>query len=291
MFGPCVDISGINSETDINKLDALTFELYKEAISVLNVVSHLMDESAAEKKGLPRNQAICSGLIVRIVKFMMAVAQLSQKGDRGEVVMALNRSIMESAINLEFLVCTTEEKYFDQFVEFSLGPERDLYDLIQTNIAARGGDVLPIERRMLDSINNLCSVSGWKIEDVDRKPRDWGENLRARLKALKKENMYVSSQRIPSHAVHGSWVDLFIHHLRKGAGPNVFVPRPESSDVDARLLGPVAMLVLDGAHPYLERFFSPIPETKMIQARIADLQTRLTEAGYVHEDLMNVAES
>jgi hypothetical protein len=123
MFGPRVDTSGIKSETDVNKLDALIFELYKEAISVLAVVSHLLDESAAAKKGLPRSQAICSGLIVRCAKFMMTVARLSRKGDRAEVVLALNRSIMESAINLEFLVRMNEEKYFNQFVEFSLGPK------------------------------------------------------------------------------------------------------------------------------------------------------------------------
>ena len=80
------------------------FELYKEAWSVVNLAAHLQDEAASAKGGWPRNQAICAGLMIRICKFMRVVTQLSAKGDRGEVVSALNRSIMESAINLEFLV-------------------------------------------------------------------------------------------------------------------------------------------------------------------------------------------
>jgi len=290
MFGPRVDTSSIKSETDINKLDALIFELYKEAMRVLSVVSHLLDESDAARNGFSRNQAICSGLIIRIVKFMLAVAELSHGGERGEVVQALSRSIMESAINLEFLVSTNEEKYFNQFVEFSLGPERDLFDRIEANIAARNGEVWPIEQRMLDSINNLCSHSGMKIENVDRKPRNWGGNLKERLKVLGKEHQYVMIQRIPSHAVHGSWVDLFMHHLKKGAEPNVFAPNPKWSGVDARLFGPIAMLVLDGTKPYVGRFFSSIPESQTILERIDDLQNRIVDVGHAHEKLFNSAE-
>src|SRR5579864_8893967 len=114
---------------------------------------------------------------------MLVVTQLSSKGDRAEVVSALCRSINESAINLEFLVHTNDDKYFDQFVKFSLGPERELYDIIQAKIAARGGDVWPIEYRMLKSINNVCQASGVKIEEVNRKYGDWGGGLRERLKA------------------------------------------------------------------------------------------------------------
>jgi hypothetical protein len=106
------------------------FELYKEAVSVVNLAAHLPDEAAVVKGGWPRNRAICAGLMIRIAKFMLVVTQLSAKRDRGEVVHALNRSIMESAINLEFLVNANDDGYFDQFVKLSLGAERELYDAI-----------------------------------------------------------------------------------------------------------------------------------------------------------------
>jgi hypothetical protein len=207
-LSPRVEIGGIADETDSEKINAVAFELYKEAWSVVNLAAHLLDEAASAKGGWPRNQAICAGLMIRICKFMLVVTQLSAKGDRSEVVSALNRSIMESAINLEFLVSKNDDKYFDQFVKFSLGPERELYDIIEANVAARGGEVWPIEQRMLESINSVCQASGVKIGEVNRKYGDWAGGLRERLKALGKEEQYVGMQRLPSHAVHGTWVDL-----------------------------------------------------------------------------------
>ena len=99
MLSPRVDFSGIGSETDHRKLDGIVFELYKEALSVVNLAAHLLSEADAAKGGWPRNQAICAGLLIRISKFMLVVTALSADGNRGEVVQALNRSILESAIN------------------------------------------------------------------------------------------------------------------------------------------------------------------------------------------------
>jgi len=169
-----VEIGEIAGETNIEKINVVSFELYKEAVSVVNLTAHLLDEAASVKGGWPRNQAICAGLMIRIFKFMLVVTQLSADGNRAEVVTALNRSIMESAINLEFLVSANDDKYFDQFVRFSLGPERELYDIIQANVAIRGGEVQPIEQRMLESINDVCQASDVKIGEVNRKYRDWG---------------------------------------------------------------------------------------------------------------------
>ncbi len=229
MLSPRVDTSGIAGEIDEEKLNVIVFELYKEAMSVVNLAAHILDEASTARGGWNRNQAICAGLLVRISKFMLVVVQLSAKGDRAEVVSALNRSIMESAINLEFLIRASDDKYFDQFVEFSLGPERELYDLIQANVAARNGEVLPIERRMLESIGDVCCASGVKIEDAARRHGDWGGGLRSRLKALNREEQYVSMQRIPSHAVHGTWVDLYKNHLEHNVETDTYSPEPRFS--------------------------------------------------------------
>jgi hypothetical protein len=286
MLSPRVEIKGIASETDLEKVNAVVFELYKEALSIVNLAAHLLDEAASVKGGWPRNQAICAGLMIRIAKFMLVVTQLSAKGDRAEVVSALNRSIMESAVNLEFLVRTNDDKYFDQFVKFSLGPERELYDIIQANVAGRGGEVWPIEQRMLESINDVCQASDVKIEEVNRKYGDWGGGLRERLKALGKEQRYVGMQRMPSHAVHGTWVDLYKNHLEHDSKTDVFSPDCRFSWVDARALGPIAIFVLEATEPYLARFFSSVPECKLPLERIDDLHNRLLEADAVHERLM-----
>lgn len=188
---PRVDVAGVENQKDIENVNALVFELYKEASSVLNLAAHLLDEAANAKGGWPRNQAMCAGLMIRISKFMLVVTQLSAKRDRADVVFVLNRSILESAVNLEFLLTKNDAAIFDQFVKFSLGPERELYDSIQANIAERGGELLPIEKRMLDSINRVCQASGVKIEEVNQKYGDWGGGLRQRLKVLNKEEKYV----------------------------------------------------------------------------------------------------
>jgi hypothetical protein len=218
---------------------------------------------------------------------MVVVTQLSAGGNRAEVVSALNRSILETAVNLEFLVTTEDDAYFDRFVTHGLGPERELYDTIQANIVERRGEIKPIENRMLASIHDVCRMSGVKIEDIDRKAGDWAGGVRARLKAIGREELYAAMIRIPSHAVHGNWVDLYKNHLNVDEKSGLFSPKSEFSFVDERQLGPVALLVLSATVPYLSRYFSEIPETSLLMVRIDDLWNRLQTVGAEHERLMN----
>src|SRR5579864_2045974 len=118
--GPVVDVKPIHQCKTLHESGGIAFELYKEACRVVAFAAHLLDDSAAARGGFARNQAICAGLMVKISKFMVAVIQLSTSDARGEIVLALNRIILESAISLEFLVRSGDEKYFDQFVDFSL---------------------------------------------------------------------------------------------------------------------------------------------------------------------------
>ena len=258
----------------------LALELYDEAVRVLKVCSQA--HGLSEECVLPRRQAICAGLLVRIAKFMTAVTSLvSQDPDRADIVFALNRSITESATNLRFLVIKNEDRFFDQFVRSSLAPERGFYDLIQKNITARGGEVWPIEQRMLKSIDRLCRLSEVVITDVQPKIGDWGGGFRNRLIALGQGEWYTVQQRLPSHAVHGTWVDLVQHHLTevdKG-----FQPDFTWSRVDCRLMLPICVLVLAAAHTYVEAFLSPLPEQEPLLERITDLERRVMAVDEAHE--------
>jgi hypothetical protein len=91
---------------------------------------------------------------------------------------------------------------------------------------------------------------------------------------------------MPSHAVHGTWVDLYMNHLERDSKTGVFSPNPKFSWVDAGALGPIAIFVLEATKPYLERFFSGIPESKLVVERIDDLSNRVLEADGVHEQLI-----
>lgn len=96
------------------------FDLYKEALSVVNLAAHLLSDEAAAKGGWARNQAACAGLMIRISQFMLVVTQLSATKNRVEVVHALNRSILESATNLEFLAAKNDAQCFDRQVPSTL---------------------------------------------------------------------------------------------------------------------------------------------------------------------------
>jgi hypothetical protein len=269
-----VDVSAavLQACADQRDFSELAFELYKETSVTLAVCAHMYEIVTPGTGVLARNQAICAGLLVRITKFMTAVTRLASTAPRGDVVIALNRSIMESAINIRFLLHKKEERWYEQFARHSLGPERELYDIIQVNIKQRAGEVLPIEQRMLSSIDRVCRLTGVRIEDVDKKYGDWGGGLRERLKAIGKEELY-STQRIGSHAVHGTWVDLVLHHLEEKTGG--YIPDSSWSAVDARLMLPQCNFASEAGQEYVSHFFGKNQQTTLLLDHIADLQSRI----------------
>jgi hypothetical protein len=64
MLSPRVEIGAIGEERDPEKLNELVFELYKEALSVVNLAAHLLDDAAAGKGGWVRNQAVFNTCIL-----------------------------------------------------------------------------------------------------------------------------------------------------------------------------------------------------------------------------------
>ena len=236
-----------------------------------------VDLSAREMPGpgirVDRNHAVCVGLLVRIFKLMMSVIKLSSGIEHGEVVQALNRCIIESAINLRYLIFRDDKEIFDRFVKGSLAAEIGLYKLIRTNVDKRGGRQLVIEQGMLQSIKDTCEQSGVKIEEVNRKAGAWGGSFRDKAEALGIGPGYVALQMIPSHAVHGTWVDLVKNHLLpKEAG---FEPNFAWKKTDGELLSPVAILVLEAVRDYLNRYFDH-PSADPLHRRLTSLEERLT---------------
>ena len=135
---------------------------------------------------------------------------------------------------------------------------------------------------MLESIERLCRASRMRIEEVDSRHRDWGGGLRNRLIAIGEQDLYVGGQRIPSHAVHGTWADLLFHHLEET--PEGFKPHPEFAPVDSRLLEPVCIIALRAAVEYCSTFFGDLPEIRPLYARIDDVKQRIRSVGDAHEE-------
>ena len=195
--------------------------------------------------------------------------------------MALNRSITESVTNVKYLIEKGDDVLYDKYVAASLGTEREFYDLVQKKIKERGA-VLSIDEDILKSINRIAKLSDIDIQQVDKRFKDWAGSLRYRYEALGQSDQYVTQERMGSHAVHGTWVDLVQNYLY--AVDDGFVINFDLSDSDGRLLAPIAVLALDAARDYLNEFFRETADHEMLVGRIEDLIDRILKVEVSRED-------
>lgn len=280
LLGLPTDISNINPDSG-DAFSKVVFDLYRETVIAVVVSAHLYESYDPSEGVLSRNQAIGAGLVIRIAKFMKPVMALlvDKVSEHGEVIMALNRCITESATNLKFFCEKATDQDFEDFVKSSLKPEKEEYIIIQENIKRRGS-TLPIETRMLNSINRVFKISG--ITEIDKLTIPRRKDYKSILTALNMESIYPMLQGIPSHAIHGSWVDIVLHHLEEaGSG---FRPKPESVTPDPRLLCPINIFVLTAVESYVRKYFPKNHNgISILLVRVADLVERLTKIDSLHE--------
>jgi hypothetical protein len=267
---------------------ALAVAVFRETGQVLAACAcSYLDDRGDGRMRLQRGQAICAAHLQHIGTFMLGLGRLVDVRGPQEVGHVLNRCIFEAVVNVRFLMQREDPALFERFMRSGLGPERELYELIMRNIAARGGQVQPIETRMLTSIRSICHESGFPIEDVEPKPGDWAGNLRQRMEALQLPDYYVSFQRLPSHAMHATWTDLVVNHLRYHSDGYELETRQR--EIDSRLLMPVACMVVDAARDYLTTFVGDRAAARPLYERLDDLTARLRTVDRLHEGLMQRA--
>ena len=209
LLGPAVQVNDevIRACQERNEFGELSFALFKEAAGIVWVTCSPYYETG-DGPTMNRNQAVCAGFLSRISKIMVSVAKLSSGEEHGEVVPILNRCILESSVDLQYLLKKNDDAVFERFVKVGLKSERELYDIIQKNITNRNGQELEIERDMLLSIARTCEDSGVKIEELNSRPGSWGGSYKHRMKEIGLEEGYPILQGMTSQAVHGSWSDL-----------------------------------------------------------------------------------
>lgn len=177
-----------------------------------------------ETRKWTRNQAIIGGLLVRSYKLTSALLDQTCQ-HRRETTVVLGRLAYECMINILYLVEHGTEELFQAYVVDALRHEKQLRDRITINIAARSGVVLPIEERMLRSIDSTFAVSGLKPEDVTKQAaKPWKQvDLFQRANKVGLGDSYLGFFGGPSHHVHGSWFDLLEYHLN--ADDDGFTPK------------------------------------------------------------------
>jgi len=260
----------------------LAFELLKETGATASTLT-LFRRGDSETEVMPGHHAICAGLLVRIAKFALAIAKLSCEGKNCEVVQSLVRSVVETSVNIRFLIQQSDPALDDKFIRTGLSAERALYDLVQRNVQQRGGKVLPVERRMLDSLDYACRSSGVTMDELSPKFEDWGPpgGFRKRLELLGLADLYVGAFRMGSHSVHGTWTDLLYYQLEPKDGG--FVVRHDSTPADAMIFFPMCMFVTEAMRDYCTRFVATLDESEGLHATFDQLHKKLWRAADAHE--------
>ena len=271
--GPCVEVSGgvIEACREAGTFGGLIFDLVKETVGVMDAVS-VYGSVAGGRVLMDRSRAICTGLVVRMAKLLMSAVKLSSAEEHGETVGILSRCVIESSIDLRYLLRKNSDELYERFVKVGLRGERNLYDLINSNIEKRSGVVLGIEARMLDSIERTCDGSGVDMEEVSARAGAWGGNLRAKMRFLGLDDDGYFIQTMMSQSVHGGWSDLVLNHLV--AEENGYRVNTRHKGTDGQLLGPMALLALAGAREYVVEMCDP-GESLPLRERIDDLLSRL----------------
>lgn len=267
-------LAEFSSEHDFN---GIAVSLMVEYGSWVCIAASLLP---GETRKWTRNQAIIGGLLVRSYKLTSALLDQTCQ-HRREITFVLGRLAYECMINVLYLIEHGTDELFQAYVVDALRHERKLRDRITTNIADRSGTLMPIEERMLRSIDKTFAVSGLKPEDVTKQmAKPWKDvDLFQRADKVGLGDSYLGFFGGPSHHVHGSWFDLIEYHLNDdgdGFTPELawHPPRPQM----LLALCKVGILTLQ---TYLQHFAGD--DAEGVLEKLDDLRERIGLVDVAHE--------
>ncbi len=262
----------------------LAVELLKEVghITSLLACSYRLDENNQPRKWR-RNEAIVGGLFVRLVKLQMGV--LGAVCDRhAEIADILFRCLSETILNIRYLILKGTPRLYDEFVEYSLREEKRLLQTIKKNIKNRGR-TLPIEQRMISSIQRAFKQSGVNPKNVDESKRTpWGENIFKRAEAVGYGKAYQGIFGLPSHSVHGNWQDLIHYHLEMVE--EFYIPTPEWTRPRPQPVFVAALLSAEVGRLYLNTILPDCPDKQSLMDSLEDCIRRIRIAENLHEKFL-----
>lgn len=257
-----VDEAGLASFTRESQHFRVAFNLFREAASYVCVLANV---TVGPTQAWNVGQAVLGGHLVRMFKLMRFAMEESIE-HRDEMLSVMVRLLAECVINLRYLIRNGSPELTRSYLAYSLQHEKELAGLIRSNIAARGGEALPIEERMLRSITRTFENSLLSEDELPaKKIRNWGEkNLFEKAKDVGLGEAYTAIFGGPSRNVHGGWQDLLQYHLECDS-PGVFRPkldfkRPRPQPIYSlthliaeTLLGYVELLEHPSLHPVFDR--------------------------------------
>jgi hypothetical protein len=244
-----------------NGFEPLFFEWYKSVASILNLLSAIQPDSPAFQCSDPRHYYVLSGLMHRCVRLMTANVALSHQGRFGETAAIVDRSLCESAIKVQWLCAEDSDERILRFLTDSLRPELEFEAQIKRNVEERHGVALPIETRMLTSIQNHITAAGVTRDDIRAGKRL--PDMAAMLESIGHGRLaYIVVQRMGSHHIHGTWPNLLSHYLEETTEfpPYRFKPKHSSIPMHVNQYVHGSRFALEAGVSF-SRFFLEAPES------------------------------
>lgn len=273
-----VDPAVVRAFKDEHQYIGLSVDLLIEVGSYVCIAGNIIPPSG---KAWNRHEAVLVGHLVRLYKLISALLDQTCQ-HRRETSFVFARLAFECIVNMMFLIKNDRPEIGDSYIQHSMRHEKRLRERIRANIAARGGEDLPIEKRMLASIERSAKESGVNLDAIDP-PKNWaGKNLFQKAVDVGLDEAYLGAFAGPSHSVHGNWQDLLECHLEDESGG--FVPNFNWHPPRPQLLTTVAHLTLIT----LGEFFSKIigPAGNAVAEVFPDLDERLERLVQLHEEFL-----
>lgn len=259
----------------------LGFNLFRETVQYVCLLASTM---IGDQAAWNTSQAILGGHLVRMFKLMRFFLEEAMQ-NRAEQIWVVARLLAECVINFRFLVERASPEVFESYIHHSLQYERELHDLILSNIANRGGQSLPIEDRMLASIQRTFEDSQVELSQLSEKRiRNWaGMNLFEKARSVELGEAYLGIFGGPSRNVHGGWQDLLQHHLER-KGPGTFSPQLEFTAPRPQLAFTLSYLIAPSLIAYVKLLDHP--DLTPLLPRLEDLVARVRRADDLHEEFL-----
>jgi hypothetical protein len=209
-------------------------ELLKDSIECLWYIVYLKYfEKNDTPKEIGKDDAVVGGNLIRLIKLNTSFLEnICLK--KSEICLIVNRCIAETAINLKYLLIESEERVKRNYIKYSLITEKELWEVIKSNIKERPENVWNIEKRMQKSIQNSFDNSDFDLDDINRSSK-W-KSIKSRADAVAGEMFYSVYYGISSHSVHGNWQDILTNNLdRNGENFKLHIdwqePKPQMMDL------------------------------------------------------------
>jgi hypothetical protein len=212
----------------------MVFEWYKFVGMMAAVLAGILPTSPAFRSVPPQHYHVLMGLLNRCARLILSNLALSRDGKFGETTAIVDRCIFESAIMIIWLCSKQDQDEFNRYIGSGLKTELELKAAIMKEVAERGGTELPLETRMLRSIETHISASGLSETEIQNvKPT---RDIASVIEMLGHDRLfYVLGQKFGSLHVHGTWPSLVFHYIEICDDRGEFMFQPRGNDCDTNI--------------------------------------------------------